>query len=379
MHLFERRVARGEPFFPAFFMLSVTNQCQLRCPGCWVEQTRPVNSLTRSQLDGIVTTARKYGSSFFGILGGEPLLHSELMAFFQAYPRAYFQLFTNGLTLDDTTACRLAELGNVSPLISLEGLAEGTRTRRGSEKIFDAALAAVQASVRARLFTGVASSISRSNFDELVCEEHIERLVALGVHYVWYYIYRPVGGEPCTEETLTREQITVLRKFIVEQRTKAKLLVIDAYWDADGHAVCPGAMGMSHHIAPDGAIEFCPPLQFASGHLNADASNLEEILQSHAYLRDLRSFTAGHSRGCILLDDPNALHGFLSGKLKIRAEGMENSTRLFDTTHRGDGLAELVAMQSRPDHHDPANVIPDKSFLYRFAKRKYFFGFGAYG
>ena len=65
---FERRQRKGLPFFPAFLMLSVTNRCNLRCRGCWVAPTDPPQALTLAQLNGIIACARKYNSSFFGIL-----------------------------------------------------------------------------------------------------------------------------------------------------------------------------------------------------------------------------------------------------------------------------------------------------------------------
>ena len=71
---FERRRKQGRPFFPAFTMISLTNRCNLQCRGCWVEQTKPAQALSVEQLNGVVTTARRYGSNFFGILGGEPHL-----------------------------------------------------------------------------------------------------------------------------------------------------------------------------------------------------------------------------------------------------------------------------------------------------------------
>ena len=125
---FERRMKRGEPFFPAFLMLSITNQCNLKCRGCWVSQTDPPCRLTLEQMQGIVDTAAKYKSRFFGILGGEPLFHPELMTLFRNNSGAYFQLYTNGTMLDKRTADELAELGNVTALVSIEGLETGLFT-----------------------------------------------------------------------------------------------------------------------------------------------------------------------------------------------------------------------------------------------------------
>ena len=363
---FEKRLQTGAPFFPAFLMLSITNQCQLRCRGCWVQPTTPPQQLSRQQLDALVEQANQQRSYFFGILGGEPLLYQDLLNFFATHPKCYFQLYTNGIALTHETAAKLARLGNVTPIISIEGLQEESARRRGREDVFQRAISALEASVQAGLFTGVAASITKQNFAELVSTDYLDLLVRRGVHYIWYYIYRPAGAHPEPENALDREQIKILRQFIVDQRRSAKLLIIDASWDHQGNALCPGATGISHHIAPSGAVEFCPPMQFCSGSLNATADNLKTILQEDDFLRQLPTFIADRTRGCILLEDPAALADFM------RQHGA------IDSSNR-DALTELDQATVLPGHNDPDGIIPEKSWLYRLAKKYYFCGFGAYG
>ena len=41
-------------------------------------------------------------------------------------------------------------------------------------------------------------------------------------------------------------------------------------------------------------------------------------------------------------------------------------------------LAEVDAMQPRHSQHQPGQEIPEDHWAYRFAKKHWFFGFGAY-
>jgi len=364
---FERRMKRGEPFFPAFLMLSITNRCNLKCRGCWVSQTTPPRMLTLKQMQGIVDTAAKYKSRFFGVLGGEPLFHPDLMALFRNNPGAYFQLYTNGTMLDDKIAGELAKLGNVTPLVSIEGLETESRRRRGRDDVFARSMAGLESVIKAGLFTGVTASINRKNFDELVSREYLDFLVKKGVHYIWYFIYRPCGGDPEYENALDRDHVLALRRFLVEQRRTAKILILDAYWDADGRALCPGAMGLSHHIAPNGAVEFCPIMQAAGGRLNEDASNLEDIFQRETLLAGLRKFSAGQGRDCMVLKSPHELCDCL------KTNGAQ------DSSGRDGFFRELAERPPMSCHDMPGCEIPERSMAYRFGKRNYFFGFGAYG
>ena len=366
MNRFEKRQKEGKPFFPAFLMISVTESCNLACSGCWVTQGGK-RSLSLEQLDGIITTGKKKGSYFFGILGGEPLMYKGLLDILEKHPDCYFQLFTNGTLLTDEVALRLKKAGNITPLISIEGLEEESDLRRGKDDVFARTLAGVRSCRKAGLILGAAASICKSNYDELVNRNYIELLAKEGVHYLWYYIYRPVGNDPHPENALEKEQIQQFRRFVVDQRKDAPLYIIETYWDDKGNALCPAATGMSHHISPSGALEFCPPIQMAREFINADASNLALLFEDSSFLSDFRAMTAKSSRGCILLENPEKLVQFLEEQ------------QAMDTTTRGTALAELKKMTPRAGHNQEGEEIPEKNVFYKLAKKKYFFGFGAYG
>ncbi len=365
MAAFEKRQAKGLPFFPAFVMISITEACNLSCSGCWVSSGGR-RRLSLQQIDGIITQGKRKGSYFFGILGGEPLLYKGLLDLLEKHSDCYFQLFTNGILLTDEVAARLKRMGNVTPLISIEGLEDESDSRRGKDDVYARTLRGVRACKKAKLIFGVAASICRSNYDDLVTREHIERVAREGALYLWYYIYRPVGADPNPQNALTKEQILDLRRFIVEQRKDAPVILIETYWDAAGKALCPAATGMSHHISPSGALEFCPPLQMAKEFLNEDASNMAELFANSTFLADFRKMTAATSRGCILLEDPQKMVRFLEEQGAV------------DTTSRGTVRDEYARMTILPGHA-MEEEIPEQNVFYKWVKKRYFFGFGAYG
>ncbi len=363
---FEKRQAKGKPFFPAFVMISVTENCNLACTGCWVTQGGR-RSLSVEQLDGIITSSKGKGSYFFGIFGGEPLMYKGLLDIFQKHSECYFQLFTNGTLLTEEIAMRLKKIGNVTPLISIEGLKEESDLRRRKNDVFERSLAGVRACRKAKLIFGASASICKSNFDELVNRKYIELLAKEGAHYLWYYIYRPVGADPNVANALDKDRVLEFRKFIVDQRKDAPLFIIETYWDDKGNALCPGATGMSHHISPSGALEFCPPIQMAKDFINEDGSNLTELFEHSSFLADFRKMTAESSRGCILLEDPEKLVEFLEKHDAI------------DTTSRASVLEEYRKMTPVAGHNQQGQEIAEKNVFYKLVKKKYFFGFGAYG
>jgi MoaA/NifB/PqqE/SkfB family radical SAM enzyme len=360
---FEKRLKKGE-FFPAFHFISVTDDCNLNCQGCWVTGKAKNARMAPEMLDRIIGETKAKGSYFFGILGGEPLLYGPLLNVFKKHSDCYFQLFTNGTLLTAEMAEELRKLGNVSPLISLEGDAQNADIRRGGKDVFHRTWNAIINSTQAGLVTGVAMSVCKSNLELALSKDFIQSLIDQGVIYLWYYIYRPVGENASVELCLSKEEIRTLRSFMVEARKKHDIVMIDAYWDGDGNGLCPAASGLSHHINASGDIEPCPVIQFSGDHV--DDKPLEETYKTSAFLRDFKTQVPKLTRGCIVMEDPKWMVNYVD----------EHGAK--DSSGRGNEAARLNKMPAVPSHGSGVPV-PEKSWIYKFAKKRAFFGLGAYG
>ncbi|MGI9517733.1 MAG: radical SAM protein, partial [Pirellulaceae bacterium] len=212
----------------------------------------------------------------------------------------------------------------------------------------------------------VCTSLCQSNYEDLLNEKWIDRLIDMGVMYTWYHIYRPVGPEACPELALTPEQQREARKFVVEMRCKKPIIVIDAYYDADGKALCPAATGFTHHINPWGDIEPCPIIQFATDSIHDDRS-LADTFNESQFLRDFRETAAGSTRGCIALERPDLINQLV------------DAHHAKDTTARQSALEELQAAGRHPSQYSPElEPVPERSWAYRLAKKIAFHEYGMY-
>ncbi len=363
--LFKQRLKKGI-VFPPFLYLSIINSCNLRCQGCWVDVTAPRNMISLDELNRLVNDAREHGNSFFGVLGGEPLLHPQLLDFFAQHPDCYFQLFTNGQMITEKVARQLRQLRNITPLVSIEGTEGVSDLRRGNKDVLTRTLRGLRNCLDQKLLTGVATSLCQTNIDDLLTERWLKQLITWGVHYAWYHTYRPVGPNIAQELALRPDQLIRIREFVTSMRAKLPIALIDAYYDDKGQALCPMATGISHHISPSGAVEPCPIIQFAKENVK-DARGIYDVLTKSDFLKDFREVTAKHTRGCIVLERPDI----------VKQLALKHSAT--DTTVRQTAIAELDSMQPRTSQHLPGQEVPEKHWMYRLAKKYFFNDFGAYG
>jgi len=361
---FKSRLKKGE-YFPPFLYISIINSCNLRCQGCWVDVSAKQQIIDLASMNQLIDEAKALGNRFFGIVGGEPFMHPQILEILASHPDCYFQIFTNGQFITEEKAKRLRELGNATPLISVEGNEIISDERRGRGGVYGKTMEGVHNCLKHKVFTGVCTSLCQTNIDDLLTEQWIDRLIELGVMYTWFHVYRPMGPDAHPEHCLTPEQQLKARKFVVEMRARKPIVIVDAYFDGQGQALCPAATGITNHINPWGGIEPCPIIQFATDNIHDETKTLYEKFNS-PFLNEFRELAAETTRGCIVLERPDLLKELVE---KHQAP---------DVTARGTALKELEVMTTRTSQYNPQNEIPEKSWAYRLAKRFWFNDFGAY-
>ena len=360
----KKRLKQGD-FFPPFLYISIINSCNLRCQGCWVDVAAKQEKIDVGKMNDIIGQAKEMGNSFFGLLGGEPFLHKEILQILEDNRDDYFQIFTNGHFITPKVAQELNRLGNATPLISVEGTEIVSNERRGKLQVLNDTMEGLHNCLDAGLLTGVCTSVCQTNYEDLVNDAWIDRLIELGVMYGWFHIYRPVGPDACPELALTPEQQYNVRKFVVETRAKKPIVMIDAYHDGDGNALCPAATGFTHHISPWGDIEPCPIIQFSKESIY-DERPLKDVFNESEFLSDFRKVAAESTRGCIILERPDLL------------KELAEKHNAKDTTIRSEAIKELEEMEIRPSQYNPGKEVPEKNIAYRLAKKFWFNDYGAY-
>ncbi len=354
---------KNKKLYPPFMFVALTNTCNLRCHGCWVEKEGTAFHLPPEDLDAIIRVGKKNRAYYYTLLGGEPFMYKGIWDVFKRHKDCFFQTITNGMLFTEAHVDRLAEAGNVTPLISIDGLQFQNDLRRG-EGVFDSAMKGMERLKKKGIIFGVACTITGKNMEEVLCDSFLEMVIKQGAMYIWYYFYRPVGEDPHPEYCLSSEQLLEARKKMVALRHHQPIIIIDSYWTATGEAFCPAAMGMGFHIGPQGSIEICPPLSFATNKVSDNNYDLYKTINESSYLRGFQEFVKDRTKGCVILENPQELAEF------IQSHGAK------DYSAR-DAIKEIGSGKPRQSQHMPGKEIPESYWLYRFLKNNVFFGMGA--
>ncbi len=291
---------------PSLIVISPSMRCNLRCYGCYAWEYSKAEQLEPEVFERLLNEAEAMGVYFLTISGGEPFLYEPLLPAAERHPNMVFQVYTNGSLIDEDLARRIAELGNVFPAISVEGLEAETDERRGTGA-FAQVCAAMGALRRHGAMYGFSCTATRRNTDVITRPEFVDFWVDQGCYWGWFFTYIPIGREPDLSLMQTPEQRDRLRAWTLEIRRTRPLFVGD-FWN-DGHLTggCMAGGRRYLHINHRGDVEPCVFCHFAVD--NIHDKSLAEALASPFFraFREQIPYQENLLRPCAIIDNPSVL------------------------------------------------------------------------
>jgi len=231
---------------PAFCVLSPTQSCNLHCNGCYAvsdEQSHQhlsyetVRHIARDMHDVL-------GSRFMTISGGEPFIYKDsgktLLDLFEEFNDMFFLVYTNGTLIDEKVAQKLAQLGNVTPAISVEGYEKETDERRG-KGVHNNVLKAMENLRKAGVPFGISVTATKKNVDILLDDYFYDFFFGeQGASYMWQFQMMPVGrGKELLDLMITAEQRVALYHMWTRLLQEKKYCVAD-FWNSGALRRMPG-------------------------------------------------------------------------------------------------------------------------------------------
>jgi len=281
---------------PLFVVISPTKRCNLRCTGCYAASDGTGGpQLSWETFSRILREKQQLWESFFTtISGGEPLLWRDngkgILDIVADFPDQYFLMYTNGTLIDERVAGRMAELGNITPAISVEGFKDETDARRGSG-VFARILRAFGNLRRAGVPFGISTTATRHNWDVVTSEEfadyYFERQ---GAFYGWLFQYMPIGRHHTLDLMVTPEQRLEMFRRIWRLVREKKLFYAD-FWNsgtATAGCIAGGRSGGYFYITWSGDVTPCVFVPYSTHNINdvyASGGDLNTALLSPLFER----------------------------------------------------------------------------------------------
>jgi len=276
---------------PPFLILSVTSKCNLKCNGCYASAAGTVShqqktakpTLELHQWKHIIDEAREIGVFGFVVAGGEPFLYPDLVDLFTTCKSRFFVVITNGTLLKKEEYETLKKLGNIAIIVSIEGDALLTDERRG-KGVFEKAMNTLHRLNTIGVINGISVTITRTNYNYWMKEEHIDRLIERGIRVGIFIEHIPTTADKQDYDLmLTKEERETFRAHMLKCRETKSIYIVHSPGDEEYFGGCISAGRGFAHVTPAGDLTPCPVSNIATHNLTA--STLLEALASPLFTK----------------------------------------------------------------------------------------------
>ncbi|MBR1517614.1 MAG: radical SAM protein [Bacteroidales bacterium] len=304
---------------PPFLIASIATTCNLHCKGCYARQNGIAAddgasqraTLSATQWREIFNEAAAMGINFALLAGGEPLTRRDLLEEICKVKEMIFPVFTNGTMMNDRYIEFFRNNLNMVPVVSLEGDAATTDSRRGTG-IFRRAAEAMKKMDAARLFYGISITVTTENMREVTSEEYIQRLRDMGCRLIVYVEYVPTD-EATAHLALGDAEVAQLATILAEREAwRHDMLLISFPGDEKNMGGCLAAGRGFFHIGPDGAAEPCPFSPYSDS--NVATMGLKQAMNSPLFrrIRGANALDWKHTGGCTLYEHRDEVEAMLN-------------------------------------------------------------------
>ncbi|MCD7760151.1 MAG: radical SAM protein [Clostridiales bacterium] len=292
---------------PWAILLDPTSACNLHCTGCWAAEYGNRLNLSYDEIDSIIRQGKELGVYMYIYTGGEPLVRKkDIIRLCEKHDDCIFLCFTNATLIDEQFADDMLRVKNFIPAISLEGFEEATDGRRG-QGVYQKVIHAIRLLHERRLVFGISACYTSANLDSITSEEFYDSLIDLGVYFIWYFHYMPVGNDASPDLLLTPEQRETIYHRIRHYRATKPLFPMDFQNDGEFVGGCIAGGRRYLHINANGDVDPCVFIHYSN--CNIRECTLLEALQSPIFMayHDGQPFNDNHLRPCPMLENPDAL------------------------------------------------------------------------
>jgi len=284
---------------PWSMVISPSRACNLRCIGCYASAGQDAEQLEWDVFTRIIREARElWGLRFFTISGGEPYAYrsqgKSVLDLAAQFPDCFFMTYTNGTLLDEQITEQMARLGNITPVISVEGFEKRTDERRGAG-VFQRILEAMANLRRSQVLFGISITATRNNAEEILSDEFVDFFFGKQqAVYGWLFQYMPIGKGQTLQLLVTPEQRVWMWRRVWQIIRERKILLADL-WNcgtASEGCIAAGVYGGYLYIDWNGKVMPCVFVPYATANIHDiyRAGGTLDDVYDRPYLRAIRDW-----------------------------------------------------------------------------------------
>ncbi len=292
---------------PSYLIASITSSCNLHCAGCYsrannaTEDCEPSMQLSDEEWLKIFKEAEDLGISFILLAGGEPMLRWDVIEQAGKMQNILFPIFTNGTYMGGKYMELLDSCRNLIPVISIEGGADETDSRRG-EGVYDKVISVMDELKSRGLIYGVSVTVTKDNLKEVFSDDFLETMRSRGCKAVFYIEFVPVSEEGAELAPGDDDRDFMTDRIAELRASKDDMVYISFPGDEKSSGGCLAAGRGFFHINSHGGAEPCPFSPYSD--INVKDTSLKEALKSNLFteLRNGDILSGEHIGGCVLYE-----------------------------------------------------------------------------
>jgi MoaA/NifB/PqqE/SkfB family radical SAM enzyme len=247
-------------------VMEITKRCNQQCRHCysWAQRKKKMSDRTINRIIRLVRNNYKH----IFITGGEPTLDKRIFKIAALNPDIMFFMFTNGLAIGQSFARKLASIGNLIPVLSIDGDSASRHEYFKGKDSWQRLMRAIKILNSFRLPWGYLSMVTNLNARRVLSKNFVKTMKKRGAILARYLEYIPVGLSAKSE--LVPSGVTYN---LMEKRKQEIIKNDEIYMQETAQSKCSGLI----FFDVDGNIKCCPFFHYAKH--NIAQGKIEKLIK----------------------------------------------------------------------------------------------------
>lgn len=247
--------------------VEITKRCNKNCDCCYSSPVDQKKVMNNEILNKIVKYTEKNYKHIF-LTGGEPTLDNRVFLLAKEHPDIIFFMFTNGSMMTEEYVRQLSKLGNLIPLISINGSSEVLHDQLKGDGSYNEVILSIENLNKFNVSWGYISVVTEINAKDVLSKKFIRNMKEKGAFIARYLEYLPVGTKSNKDFILSGKTY-----YFLEKRKKEIIKSSEMYIQDTSQKKCTGLLSFD----VDGNIKNCVFLHFAK--YNIKEKDLSESIK----------------------------------------------------------------------------------------------------